>query len=119
VQTKWFLRNEFEQCLTNSFGQTVTSSLPALSALLRQFQVSVFGKSSRPVAAPIHANIGLKSIILPASSDRASGETYLIMSGGVDCQREGSIHNLNDDAQSVTTWSIKPDRDAARVEQDL
>jgi hypothetical protein len=41
------------------------------------------------------------------------------MSDGVDCQREQSIHNLNDDAQSVTTWSIKSDRNAARVEQDL
>jgi len=119
VQTKWFSRNEFEQCLTNSFGQIVTSSLPALSALLRQFQIPVFGKSSRPVAARIHANIGLRSIIPPASSDRASGETDLIMSGGVDCQREESAHTLNDEAQSVTTWSIKSGRNAARVEQDL
>jgi hypothetical protein len=41
------------------------------------------------------------------------------MSGGVDCHREESMHNLDDDAQSVTTWSIKSDRNAARAEQDL
>jgi hypothetical protein len=41
------------------------------------------------------------------------------MSGGVDCHREESMHNLDDDAQSVTASSIKSDGNAAKVEQDL
>lgn len=119
MQTKCFLRNESEQCLTNSFGQIITSSLPALSTLLRQFQVSVFGKGSRSVAVPSHANIDLVSMIPRASSDRVTGETDLIVSGGVSCQGEESIYNLDDDARSVTTSSIMSGCNAAKVEQNL
>jgi hypothetical protein len=119
VQTKCFLRNESGQCLTNSFGQIITSSLPALSTLLKQFQVSVFGKGSRSAAAPSHANIDLVSMIPQGSSDRVSGETDLIISGGVGCQGEESIHNLDDDAHSVTTSSIMQGCNAAKVEQNL
>jgi hypothetical protein len=104
---------------TNSFGQIITSSLPALSTLVRQFQVAVLGKGSPSVAASNHADIVLRPIIHPASSGRASGETDLIMSDRVDCQREESMHNLDDDAQSVTASSIKSDGNAAKVEQDL
>lgn len=119
MQTEFFLRNESEQCLTNSFSQIITSSLPALSTLLRQFQVSVFGRGSRSVAAPSHADIDLVSMIPRASPDRVSGETDLIVSGRVGCQGEESIHNLDDEAHSVTTSSIMQGCDAAKVEQNL
>jgi hypothetical protein len=119
VQTKWFSRSEFERCLTNSFGQIITSSLPALSTLLRQFQVAVLGKGSPSVAAKVHTDICLASLIHPKSSDGASDQINLIMPGGVGRQREGSFHNPNDDAQSGTTSSIKSGCNAAKVEQHL
>jgi hypothetical protein len=55
----------------------------------------------------------------PESSDGASDNINLIMPGGVGRQREESIHNPNDDAQSVTTSSIRSGYDAAKVEQHL
>lgn len=118
MQTNWFLRDEFERCLTNPFGQIITASLPALSALLRQFQVAVLGKGSPSAVAKVHTDICLASRMHPKSLDGASDKINLIMPGGSGCQREESIRNPND-AQSVTTSSIKSGCNAAKVEQHL
>lgn len=118
MQTKWFLHNEFDRCLTNPFGQIITSSLPALSSLLRQFQVTFLGKASPSAVTKVHTDICLASRMHSKSLDGASDKINLIMPGGVGHQREESIRDPND-AQSVTTSSIKSGCNAAKVEQHL
>ena len=119
MQINWFLRDGLAQCLANLFGQIVTSSLPALSTLLRKFWISAFGKDFRPAAAPIHVNIGLASLKPLGSSNGTSDVDVLIAPGGVDSQGRNGIHNLDDDTKSVATSSIGSGCKAAKPEQNL
>ncbi|KAG9801062.1 hypothetical protein KCU95_g117, partial [Aureobasidium melanogenum] len=97
----------------------ITSSLPALSTLPRNFSIPTLGKGSRPSATPTHVNIGLAPLTPPRSPDRASDKINLIKPGEVCSKGRKGGHDLDDDAQSVATSNVSSSWDAARLEQDL